>query len=95
MKRPLKPVPRTALVALGLALAAPLAHADATVPDKGDHGKGTADAAKPLPPSRMPLRPCGGSMPAPRPPSAPLPRAILILHPHGPGEPCFPLARKA
>lgn len=97
MKRPLHPAPRTtAVLAIGFALAAPLAHADATRPEKGGHGKGTPEAPRPQPP-KYPMPHLGGTMPAPLPPSktTPLPRALLHLHPHGPDEPCYPIARKA
>lgn len=89
------------LFAAPLALAPALAHGDASVPHPGDpHAPrgGNPSAPQtpvkpkpaPAPPKRFPH--LGGDMVQVEPPpvTGMAPRK-LHLHPHGPGEPCFPL----
>ena len=86
-------------------LAAGIARADATVPGSGDgNGKGKEDPKpqpqKPTPPPRDNYPILGGAIAAPDPPRPPDPPKkkpeekkphAMVLHPHAPGEPCFPL----
>lgn len=71
-----------AALALAIAVACPSpARGDATLPA----GTGEAPAPRPSPPPRPPK--LGGHVHVVSPPAAP--KHALLLHPHGPGEPCF------
>jgi hypothetical protein len=90
------------LVAAPLAFSS-LAHGDATVPDHGDKGpgKGKKEQKPEPPPVTIPDYPIlGGAVAAPEPPMPPEPPKKkekpkkptgMILHPHGPDEPCMPI----
>jgi hypothetical protein len=74
-----------------------LAHADATVPSgkQGPPGRKPGEGARPAPPPPRRTRPHLGGDYAPVQPVDPAaaehtPHALL-LHPHAPGEPCFPI----
>jgi hypothetical protein len=87
-----------ALAPLGLAATA---HADATVPPGGQQ----PGPRQPAPSPRPHIPRLGGKIAVPRPASLPEPpskpwhaaapsRSALLLHPHAPDEPCFPLERE-